>query len=424
MDKVCSQPRCTEHEGWSRLNPDTTEFILSCLPISSIISCCTVCKQWYAIATEPSFGARLRDHKKPWFFLYGQNNIFLKNNQAFGFDPEAHKWIRLPVSSFPESCAGDSLAGSGGFLFATTGSDCSRFCYAPVFAASWKETAPMRFSRRQPLVGVFNVKKNYGFIVVGGSRFVGGLVDIEDRLAVEIYDSGTDEWELCAPLPAEFRSGNSSQWLTSALLNGKFYVFGIFSGFMSAFDLELRSWDMVRILRPAGILFSFLIPCQGRLILAGLKNTADGPGFDLWKIDEETMGLCEVGSMPKELLYSLFDNDEEDKFASLKCVGLGSLIYVFNEEHHKMYPACVCEVSERLECRWMKIPPLPVPVNRFHRVISFCSIAAVDSILGRKYPMLWGNEALSLKSSLVESGFGAERGYSSEQLLAIVCLRS
>eukprot|EP01018_Ginkgo_biloba_P020584 Gb_30010 [translate_table: standard] len=369
-DGYCEQHRGFDDADWSRLNSDITELILARLPISSIIRSCTVCKHWYSLITQPSFAARLRECKKPWFFLYGQNNIFLKNNQAFGFDPEANDWIRLPASSTPDPCPEDSLAGSGGFLFATTGLASSRFCYAPVLKASWKVTAPLRFSRRQPLVGVFK-RNNYGFIVVGGVRFIGGLVDIEDRLAVEIYDSETDSWELCAPLPADFRSANSSQWLSSALLRGKFYVFGICSGYVSAFDLEHRAWDSVRIVRPPGILFSFLLACQNRLILVGLCNAAHGPSLYLWKIEEETMEISEIGSMPQELLYSLFDSDVDDKFASLKCVGFGSLIYVFNEEHHKMYPACVCEISPHLDCKWKKVPPLPSPVNSFHKPIGF-----------------------------------------------------
>lgn len=380
VDGVCELHGGSLELDWNRLNSDITEVVLSRLPVSSIVRSCIVCKHWYSLITQPSFTARLRVCKKPWFFLYGQNNIFLKNNQAFGFDPEANEWIRLPTSSFPQPCAEDSLAGSGGFLFATTGSDCSRFCYAPVLKSSWKVTAPLRFSRRQPLVGVFK-EGHYGFIVVGGVRFIGGLVDIEDRLAVEIYDSSKDSWELCAPLPADFRSGNSSQWLTSALLKGKFYVFGIYSGYISAFDLQHKAWGGVQIVRPPGIIFSFLLACQNNLILAGLRNGADGPMFNLWKVEEESMAFYEVGSMPQELLYSLFDSEEDDKFASLKCVGLGSLIYVFNEEHHKMYPACVCDISPKLDCTWTKVPPLPFPVNRFHKVISFCSTVALDSIL-------------------------------------------
>lgn len=95
------------------------------------------------------------------------------------------------------------------------------------------------------------------------------------------------------------------------------------------------------------------------------------------------MEFSEFAIMPQGLLCSLFDSDEDDKFASLKCVGMGSLIYVFNEEYHKKYPACVCEIStESGKCSWRRVPQLPSPVNKFHKVISFCSAVSLSNILG------------------------------------------
>jgi hypothetical protein len=40
------------------------------------------------------------------------------------------------------------------------------------------------------------------------------------------------------------------------------------------------------------------------------------------------MEFKKIAIRPQDLLYSLFDSDEDDKFASLKCVGLG---------YHKRY---------------------------------------------------------------------------------------
>eukprot|EP00262_Sarcandra_glabra_P007458 TRINITY_DN20282_c0_g1_i1.p1 TRINITY_DN20282_c0_g1~~TRINITY_DN20282_c0_g1_i1.p1 ORF type:complete len:396 (+),score=28.73 TRINITY_DN20282_c0_g1_i1:120-1307(+) len=374
----------SNYSNWGSLGSDLTELILSNLPIRSIVRAGAVCKLWRSVVTENSFSSRVSAAKKPWFFLYGQNNVSLKNNQAFGFDPEANEWIHLPTTLFPRPfCQEESFIGSGGFFFATTSSTSSRFCYAPVLRSLWRETPPLRFSRCNPLVGVFNDSRGFmKFIVVGGVRFIGGLVDIEDRLAVEIYDPLRDLWDLCPPLPPDFRSGNSSQWLSSALFKGKFYVFGIYTCFVSSFDLNDRVWSGVQTLRPPGILFSFLLACRDQLVLAGLCNTHRGPSFNLWRVDDRTMEFSEIAIMPQDLLYCLFDSDEDDKFASLKCVGLGNLVYVFNEEHHRMYPACVCEITDDSKCTWRKVPDLPAPVNRFHKVISFCSTVPLSSVLG------------------------------------------
>ncbi|GMH02526.1 hypothetical protein Nepgr_004365 [Nepenthes gracilis] len=375
-------PQALSQSNWETLGADLTELILSLLPIRSIIRAASVCKLWRSLISSPSFSSRVSAYKKPWFFLYGQNNIFLKNNQAFAFDPEADEWLRLPTSLFPTPSHEHSFIGSVGFFFTTTPSTNARFGYAPILHSSWQETSPLMFSRCNPLVGVFiDSSGMHRFIVVGGVRFIGGLVDIEDRLAVEIYDPRSDSWEVCPPLPAAFRPGNSSHSLSSALFRGKFYVFGIYSCLVSAFDLDRRCWSDVQTLRPPGVVSSFLIACQDQLVLAGLCNSPPrGPSVILWRVDERTIEFSEIAVMPQDLLYCLFDYEEDDRFASLKCVGLGNLIYVFNEEHHKCYPACVCEISDS-NCSWRRVPHLPSPVNSFHRVISFCSTISLHNIL-------------------------------------------
>lgn len=385
----------SSHNFFSFLSSDLTELILSHLPIRSIIRCSAVCKLWHSITTAPPFSAYAAATRTPWFFLYGQNNIFIKNNQAFAFDPDSNEWIRLPATLFPVSISQESsFIGSGGFFFNTAANN---FSFTPILKPSWRETTPLRFSRLNPLVGVIdngfasNLNPNNGFqsnlnlpriIVVGGVRFIGGLVDIEDRLAVEIYNPNLDSWDLSPPLPADFRSGNSSQSLSSAQFRGKFYVFGIYSCFISSFDLNNRVWSEVQTLRPPGVIISFLISCRNQLVLAGLCNAPRGPSFNLWRIDESTMEFSEFAIMPQDLLNCLFDRDEDDNFSSLKCVGFGNFIFVFNEEHRRNYPACVCEISsDSGKCSWRRVPDLPEPVNRFHKVIGFCSTISLQRIL-------------------------------------------
>ncbi|KAL5996577.1 hypothetical protein ACLOJK_007496 [Asimina triloba] len=374
--------------NWNSLSSDLTEHILSLLPIPSIVVASAVCKPWRSLLTHPSFSARVSPAKKPWLFLCGHNTIFPKNNQAFAFDPDSHAWIRLPPAALHHDSSASSIGGAAGFFFTTS----SNFTYTPLLSSlsSCRQTPPLRFARSNPLVGVFSPAPGAPskFIVVGGVRFVGGLVDIEDRLAVEIYDPDSDAWDLCPPLPADIiQSGNTPQWLSSAIFKDNFFVIGIYSGFVSSFDLSRRMWNRVRALRPPGVVFSFLIACRSQLVLAAVCNSGQVPSLDLWSVDERTMELRrKVSTMPRELLWELFDSDEEEKLASLKCVGVGDLVYVFNEEPHKKYPTCVCEMdgqdSSMLRCRWRKVPSLPGPVNRFHKVISFCSPVWIGSVVG------------------------------------------
>lgn len=378
------------------LSSDLTELILSHLPIRSIIRCSVVCKLWHSITTSPSFSkTAIVATTTPWFFLYGRNNIFFKNNQAFAFDPNSNEWIKLPTNLFPISNSQESsFIGAGGYFFNTAANN---FSFSPILKQSWRETTPLKFSRLNPLVGVIdkgfssNLNSENGFdrnlnlpgiIVVGGVRFIGGLVDIEDNLAVEIYNPNLNLWELCPPLPVDFRSGNSSLSLSSSLFKSKFYVFGIYSCFISSFDIHNRVWSEVQTLRPPGVIISFIMSCRNQLMLAGLCNNPRGPSFNLWRIDELRMEFSEVAIMPQDLLNCLFDSDEDDKFASLKCVGFGNFIFVFNEEHRRNYPACVCEIrSDSGESTWKKVPNLPEPVNRFHKVVGFCSTISLHRVL-------------------------------------------
>ncbi|CAK7349368.1 unnamed protein product [Dovyalis caffra] len=371
---------------FSSLNSDAAELILSHLPIPSLLRASSVCKKWRSLITTPNFPSLCHNHHKyhPWFFLHGLHNTSSRNNQSFAFDPSSNSWFILRSFPFPSS----DFTGSSGFLFSTAPS----FSFSPVLKPRWKSTSPLRFSRINPLLGVFcdhqrpsNYLSKPKFIVVGGVRFIGGLVDIEDRLAVEIYDPCTDSWDLGPPLPADFRSGYSSQTLSSALFKQRFFVFGIYTFFVSSFDLDNRVWSQVQTLRPPGVVFAFLIACHEMLVLAGVCNGPHphGPSFNLWRIDEESMEFSEIAIMPQDLLYGLVDSEEEDKFASLKCVGMGCLIYVFNEEYHKKYPACVCEISsDSGKCSWRRVPQLPSPVNKFHKVISYCSTVLPHNVFG------------------------------------------
>ncbi|PQM38752.1 F-box/kelch-repeat protein [Prunus yedoensis var. nudiflora] len=363
----------------SNLSSDVTELIFSYLPIPTLIRASTVCKLWHSIISSSTFSQLFpQSQKYPWFFLYGIHNTSSNFNQSFAFDPVSNLWFRLPSPTFPSQSS--SFLGVDGFFLITA----PFFTFSPILKRHLHSTSPLRFSRINPLVGVFDSGSSSppSFIVVGGVRFIGNLVDIEDRLAVEIYNPNSDSWLLCPPLPADFRSGNSSQSLSSALFKRRFYVFGIYSCFISSFDLHTHLWSEVQTLRPPGVVFSFLISCMDRLVLAGICNGPLGSSFNLWKIEEATMEFSEIAIMPHDLLYGLFDGDEEDKFASLKCVGLGNLIYVFNEEYHKKYPACICEISsEDGKCRWRKVPQLPSPVNKFHKVVSFSSTVSLHSIL-------------------------------------------
>ncbi|KAK6141563.1 hypothetical protein DH2020_024695 [Rehmannia glutinosa] len=349
--------------NWDILTPDLTELILSNLPIPSIIRASSVSKSWNSIIHSHSFKTRVSNSRKsPWFFIYGQNkNLPNKNYQVFAFDSDSDSWIKLPDTT--TLLPNDSFTASNGFFFRI----CSgKFNFKPVFSSTWRQTSPLRFSRCNPLIGVYNEPgclKPAWFIVAGG------LENSEACLAVEIYNPDYNSWEISSPLPAIFRPGISSQTLCSAIFNGKFYVHGIYSSFISYFDLKKRVWSNVQTLRPPGVMLSYSISCQDRLILAGLCYVKDELEFNIWKVDERTLEFSEIGIMPPDLLSRLLDGEWDQKFGSVRCVGSGNIVYVFNEERRSNRSACFCEISDSGKCRWKRVPDLPEPVNELDKVM-------------------------------------------------------
>ncbi|XP_010532881.1 PREDICTED: F-box/kelch-repeat protein At3g24760-like [Tarenaya hassleriana] len=368
-----------QSSSFNALSIDLAESIFSLLPIPSLVRSSAVCKLWRSIITSLRLPSP-SPSPSPWLFLFGIHNTSSFHNQSFAFDPLSDTWLRLPsatASSFPSLY----LVGSDGFLFSTA----PRFSFSPILKPRWRFTSPVRFHRISPLLGVFSGENgSMKFILVGGVGFIGGLVeDIEDREVVEVYDPVLDSWEMCPPLPADFRSGYAYQTLSAALFKRRFYVFGIYSCFVTSFCLDSYTWSDVQTLRPPGLLFASLNSCSNMLVLGGMCLSTRGYSFNLWKIDENSMEFSEIAIMPEGVLSGLVDNEDEDstRFASLKCVGLGNLIYVFNEDNHKNYPACVCEINgEKGSCRWRKMPQLPSPVNKFHKVVSFCSNVSASDV--------------------------------------------
>ncbi|KAK4407321.1 F-box/kelch-repeat protein [Sesamum angolense] len=337
--------------NWDSLGQDLTELILACLPIPSVIQASAVCKLWNSVINSYSFKTRVSDSRRPpWLFLCGQNKSFLNRNQAFAFDPESDSWIKLPIIALLSK---DLLAASNGFFFSTCP---GKFSFKPVFNGMWRQTSTEMYK---------------------------ALADVQGCLAVEIYNSHRDSWELCPPLPEIFRPGNSSKLLCSSLFRGKLYVLSIYSGFISSFDLEERFWSNVQTLRPPGTLFSYLISCQDLLVLAGLCSINGDLEFNLWRIDEKTLEFSEIAIMPPDLLSMFIDSNENLKFTSLKCTGSRNFIYVFKEERPWDCPVCVCEMSKSGKCSWRRVPSLPEPRHEFEEVISFCSNVSFLDILGK-----------------------------------------
>lgn len=133
--------------------------------------------------------------------------------------------------------------------------------------------------------------------MVGGIIFISELVDIEDRLIIEIYTSSLGAWKLCSPLPVYSRFGNSSWWLCLALYKGKFHAFEIYSCFIFAFYLINYFWTSVQTWRFLGMSCSLHFTCWNQLVLVWLYNLPYGSLANLWRFDEEMKEFSAIAIM-------------------------------------------------------------------------------------------------------------------------------
>lgn len=333
------------------------------LPISAAVRVAAVCKSWLAIVSSPSFSAQLAllpSGKKPWFFIWGINELIHTRSAAFAYDPMVGQWLRLQVTR-PPIFNRASLSGTVGVFFAFSG---SKVCFTPApVKLKWKETSPAAHCRCSALVGSIGNPhlQPFKFVVVGGMLDGDG-----DQSSAEIYNSRSDTWDLCEPLTEDvFSDGISSCWMSSAILGNNLYV-SKYDGYVACLNVETRSWSSVQRLRVPDLVSLFVVASDRGLFVACVCRSQEGECLKLFKVNEPDMECEEVSKMPSEL-FAMFEDEDEQKETSLKCVGAGGLVYVYSEQYYKGYPVCLCDLSMGSYV-WKQLPSLPSP-PRFDRVV-------------------------------------------------------
>ncbi|CAM6094072.1 unnamed protein product [Calypogeia fissa] len=369
---------------WGRLSDEVTEFILARVPLSSLVRACAVNKHWSSIIHSPGFSkfcSQVRP-SNPWLFVYCTNFLVPSKNQAYAFDPDAHKWYTIPSVTPPSHSRASMAGGAGGIMYATMGGTQSRLCYNhSLFVKTWKQTTEMSFSRDAPLVGF--LEAGSGSDVTKKLIAVGGVeIDEDDLLAVEIYDTVSHQWEVTKSLPEVFGGNNSRHWLSGAVWNRRLYVLEIYTGSVAFFDLETKAWSPVQILRPmtpSGVKYAYLVTCRGMLILAGVCHPPQGHvSFKLWLVDDSVMECKEMGVMPQEFFSLFAKGDNAKNVTGMKCVASGALVYVYSVSSDAEYPMVVCDLSHGWNT-WEKLPALPSMGSRFDAMVGFCSTVTLDS---------------------------------------------
>ena len=381
---------------WELLSEDLQERILLQLPVSTAVRSASVCKRWRSIISSQSFSSQLAQipsGRKPWFCLWGINELIHNRSVAFTFDPTLGRWFRVQTLRPPDFNR-TSLAGCHGLFFAFSG---SKVCFATnPTKMVWKETTSASSTRCYALMGAVGephcpAGADAGFSLVA----VGGVLDGGDQRLVEMYRSGSHAWEACEPLPSTgFRDTVSCHWMSSAVLGHKLYVADFYGDFASL-DTRTKAWSKVSSLSVPNLVSLFILACGGRLHAAvvcrpnhsqeclkvfTIDDDGDGDGDGDCHGEASAMDWHEVSTMPPHL-FSHFENADEHMQASLKCVGSGTAFYVYSECVYSGYPVCMCELREG-EYVWKQLPSLPSP-PRFDRVVCCSMVVTPRACLER-----------------------------------------
>ncbi|GLJ20751.1 hypothetical protein SUGI_0378140 [Cryptomeria japonica] len=325
------------------LPDDVIEMIVAFLSVSDLPKATLVCKQWHSFIASSPIRRALSNclHKcKPWLFLLSANK-----RRGSGFDPLARRWIRLPPLSLDPSEQDAIFMEGNGILFSVAGGSL-KFTKSFLNPRKWEQSAAaMRVWRQNPIVC-----DDQGKIVV-----IGGVHELEeDKLCVEMLHLKSGEWEICDPLPEEFRHSASSTWLSSAVFNGKIYVLEKYKGDCCCFELQSKQWGKVMAVRAWSSLPScqcvkyFCLACKGGLVLAGLVRDNGGMSFRMCIAEEEKLESKEGTEiqMPGEMLKLITgretreeeEEEEEDEYSLyaeyIECRGAGDLVYVFSKSRY------------------------------------------------------------------------------------------
>ncbi|KAH7440116.1 hypothetical protein KP509_04G092300 [Ceratopteris richardii] len=304
--------------------------------------------------------------KTPWLLFWGINELIHTRSAAFAYDPLAGRWFQLAMVR-PPIFNRASLGGANGAFFAFSG---SKVCFTQVpTKLRWKETPPAMYSRCFSLLNIIGSPNSHSF------KFVvfGGIID-EGQRFLEIYDSSSDTWECHDDsLPEDlFLDGISSHCMSSAILGHNFYVAN-YDGSIAVFSLSTKLWSRLQRLQITGLVNLSIVAGDSELFALCICRGKKGECLRLYEVNDISMDCTFVNEMPREF-FSLFQDTDDQKEASLRCLGAGGIVYVYSEQYYKGYPVCACDLRGG-KYVWRQLPPLPSP-PRFDRVVC-CSTAIV-----------------------------------------------
>lgn len=232
MDKIEGSSLCI-----SLLPDELIHIILASLPVTDLLNAALVCKEWHSFIASSHLLRALSfsiHASKPWLFVLGQSRkICSAKKRVIGFDPLAWRWNRIGVPAplidskqleqpHEASSVMMNVEEGNGILFYLSGR-CIKYTLSFLNPKSkWEESPPTSCWRRQhPMLCYIGGPTHNHIFVIGVSEFEGEEID---PLCAEMLDLNSGVWESLDPLPYQFKTGASSTWISSAVLDDRIYL--------------------------------------------------------------------------------------------------------------------------------------------------------------------------------------------------------
>lgn len=271
--------------------PDhTLENILARIPLPSVRAARCVSKRWCALTTSPSFLAaysQRQEQSESWLYVNGYRYHIT--------DITSSRSALSSSSTSPASKTASHSWGAGGLAYILSDHNI-RYKLSPLHP-EWQETPALVQPRILPIVGAVKNLQNgaHKVFCVGGLRADAGKMEALSK--VELFDSESNAWEECEDVPGEFQGLACSRSVTAVVCQRKLYLFHIYSGIVTSFDVVTKRWSKVVTLRPPEMEYCYLAVRHCEPLLVGVSNESNSFLFWGWKVDRASME-CTGDSWP------------------------------------------------------------------------------------------------------------------------------
>ncbi|XP_072971181.1 F-box/kelch-repeat protein At5g43190-like [Typha angustifolia] len=336
------------------------EFILSLLPISSLLRLLPISRSFLSLLRSSTFLSLLHHdhhHRDDLFFFLFTDLLCPSPSFAAAFHPSSCRWLLLPLpSSFSDPHASSS----------------SLAVVDHKLAAGTLTLAAARLLSRSPplaLPPMIPILHPYVLAVIddGVDHFKVVAVSTGDRVYSQVYDSRRGRWELTGQFDGRFAVLGSAKFL-----DGLLFVLSYGPDRLLSFNPGNGRWKLVDVEMPAKIVSSHLLVFEKELFLVGgLEELGEIAKIGIWRLNLSEMEWRVVCFMPDEF-FGKFGH-YSGRFYHFEAIGEMGMICLYNADDSQVL------IFDLMERKWWWPPPCHlIPENRRRRWFGHAVLPSIN----------------------------------------------